>query len=169
MKQEVLSNSAEHGPICLKLHSCDHSPALTTSLWLYTLTVIAPPSGSRKYALFYTLMSCSQQLDQINFKFGHIRLNTLMMIPTENGDLSPKGAPVAAWRIAISRHENWIIYISAAQGPIWTKLHVNDNSQGLNTSTLINFEILIAPHIGKLQKIVITFRRTISQFFVISF
>ena len=55
------------------------------------------------------------------------------------------------WRrgkISISRHDIWSFYISADQDPIWTKLHMIDNSQGLNTSKLINLAILIAPPIG---------------------
>ena len=72
----------------------------------------------------------------------------LMMIPRENGDSSSKGVSVAARRISISRHEFLIIYISAAKGPIGTKLYIIDNSHGLNTSTLLNFEKLIAPPIG---------------------
>lgn len=72
----------------------------------------------------------------------------VMMITSENGDSSSKGVSVAARPISISRRENLTIHISAAQGPIGTKLYVMDTSPALNTSTLMDLEQLIAPPIG---------------------
>lgn len=100
------------------------------------------------FCFFNTFMYCCQPVVQIHLRPSDISLNTLMMNHRDNGDVSSKGVSVAPWRILMFRHENSRVYISAEQEPICSKLHIQNVMYSLKTSTLKNFEIVIAPPTG---------------------
>ena len=127
-------NSHIQCPICPKLHMFDETPNLNRLTCPYSVIVIAPPIGNRKWHILH----CNELLLEILWHqcifCGQSNLKACAMLSCEDLEFSLKGVSMAPSRSSMSRHGNKRCYNSGIKCPIFPKLHMCDKSPGLNTS-----------------------------------
>ena len=127
-------NSDIQCPICHKLHMFDKTPDLNRLICPYSVIVIAPPTGNRKWHILHCNKLPREILWHKFFFFSHSILKACAMLNCEDLEFSLKGVSMAPWRSSMSRHGNKRCYNSGIKCPFFPKLHMFDKIPGLNTS-----------------------------------
>ena len=127
-------NSDIQCPICPKLHMLDETLDLNRSTCPYSVIVIAPPIGNRKWHILH----CDKLLLEILWHqclfCGQSNLKACAMLNCEDLEFSLKGVSLALSRSSMSRHGNKRCYNSGIKCPIFPKLHMCDKSPDRNRS-----------------------------------
>ena len=141
-------NSDIQCPICHKLHMFDKTPDLNRLICPYSVIVIAPPTGNRKWHILRCNKLPQEILWHNSFFFSYSILKAWAMLNCEDLEFSLKGVSVAAWQISMIRHEKGSCYNSDIQCPICPKLHMFDKTPDLKRLTCPYSVIVIAPPTG---------------------
>ena len=127
-------NSDIQWPICPKLHMFDETPNLNRLTCPYSVIVIAPPIGNRKWHI----LRCDELLLQILWHqclfCGQSNLKACAMLNCEDLEFSLKGVSMAPCQSSMSRHGSRSCCNSVIKYQILPKLQMFDKSTDLNTS-----------------------------------